>query len=331
MRMEEGRRKPYFHVPIAGEKALGQPPWHDRFDEWTGRLELEVEVRSGYLHVGSGLLGLTPDGKAYSAFARRDGQLVIPGTSIKGAVRSVVEAISRSCVSQARRDEEVPSRATACNKAPRRNQVAIGTLCPACRLFGTTSYRGRVFFTDAVALGPVEPKPVKVGNLWPPRQAAGDRKFYRVGVFHEDENALQRDYRYVEAVPRGTRFLTALVFESATTEEMGLLVRALGIDTHPQDQSSVGFVFLPKLGGAKPRCLGAVRFWPRRTGLRVLLAPSDRPGDLLRALYNGGQPRPLVPTLRTWLERDDLVDRKAWSEFKEKAKADAEPCPQELY
>ncbi|MFN3929342.1 MAG: RAMP superfamily CRISPR-associated protein, partial [Thermoflexus sp.] len=108
----------------------------------SGRLELEIEVRSDYLYVGSGQIELFNNRgreQAYYAFARRDGQLIIPGTSIKGAVRSVVEAISNSCVKLITSRERLPPSHQPCDE---------DALCPACRLFGVTGYRGRAHFAD---------------------------------------------------------------------------------------------------------------------------------------------------------------------------------------
>lgn len=311
--------KPFFWIPL-GEQSphREKPPDHDRFRNWSGRMELEIEVVSKYLYVGSGNFELfNPKDKerAYYAFARRNGQLIIPGTGIKGAVRSIVEAISNSCVRQTARGEKAP-RHEAC-----RDEKA---LCPACRLFGTTGYGGRVHFSDAVPVGRVGTEKIKIADLWPPRQAKG-RKFYHAGSFQPLDMQPQKSHRFIEVVPKSSKFATTLAFENASDAEMGLLIRALGLDFGQQDPSKVVYAFPVKLGGAKPRCLGAVHLRPKRLSL-ITGGP-----DIFSALLTGGRPSQISDTLKTWLENDSLLDRPAWEQFREEAKLKDEPCPQEVY
>ncbi len=313
--------KPFFWIELDREKKpeKSSPPAHDRFNDWSGRLELEIEVVSEYLYVGSGEFELfTLEGReqAYYAFARCNGQLVIPGMGIKGAVRSVVEAISNSCVRQTARGERVPRSHEACKDEK--------SLCPACRLFGTTGYRGRVHFADAEPVGEVTTDKIKIADLWPPRQTKG-RKFYQAKPFQRLDMQPEKSHRFIEVVPKDSRFRTTLYFENTTNAEMGLLMRAIGLDRSQQDPTKIVFAFPIKLGGAKPRCLGAVRLKPVRL---YLITPSS---NLLAALSAGGKQTPISDTLRTWLADTSLLDEKAWAEFREKAKSQNEPCPREVY
>ncbi|MGQ9715865.1 MAG: RAMP superfamily CRISPR-associated protein [Anaerolineae bacterium] len=282
-------------------------------------MELEIEVLSDYLYVGSGEFGLFKlQGReqAYYAFARRNGRLIIPGTGIKGAVRSIVEAISNSCVRQSARGEKVPHSHEACQDE--------SALCPACRLFGTTGYRGRVHFSDAMPVEEVKPEIVKIADLWPPRLAKG-RKFYQAKTFQKLDMQPEKSHRFIEVVPRGSRFQTILHFENATAAEMGLVVRAIGLEQKQDDASKVVYAVPVKLGGAKPRCLGAVRFRPRR-----LFLISAGPG-IFSELLTGGSPASLTDNLRAWLQDHSLLDQDAWELFRQEAKQRGEPCPKEVY
>ncbi len=315
-----GEAKPFFWISLQGEPQREKPPAHDRFTGWSGRLELEVEVVSEYLYVGSGnfeLFNLNGREQAYYAFTRRNGQLVIPGTGIKGAVRSVVEALSNSCMRQAARGERVPGSHKACKDED--------TLCPACRLFGTTVYRGRIHFSDAVPMGQVESTKIKIADLWPPRQARG-RKFYRAKSFQPLDTRPQKSHRFIEVVSQGARFLTTLYFENTTPAEMGLLIRAMGLDWGQQDRTKVVYRFPLKLGGAKPRCLGAIYLRPRR----LYLIP-EGPG-IFSVLLTGGTSSSVLEGIKTWLEDESLLDRQAWEKFREEAKLKKEEfCPREVY
>ncbi len=318
--------KPFFWVSLdqKDQPKKDKPPAHDRFRAglWSGRLELELEVVSAYLYVGSGKFELFPlNGReqACYAFARCNGQLVIPGTGIKGAVRSIVEAISNSCVRQTARGERLPRSHEACKDE--------GKLCPACRLFGTTGYRGRVHFSDAVPAGKVETKRIKIADLWPPRLAKG-RKFYQAKEFQALDMQPQKSHRFLEVVPKDSRFAVTLYFENVSTAEMGLLMRALGLDLNSQDPSRPVRVFPVKLGGAKPRCLGAVNLHPKR----LSLIPEG--SGIFSALLSGGELSPPGQTrqrLCEWLRDDSLLDRKAWETFRKEAGRKGEPCPKEVY
>ena len=284
-------------------------------------MDLEIEVLSDYLYVGSGnldLFRLQGRDQARYAFARRNGQLVIPGTGIKGAARSVVEAISNSCVRLSARRERGPGSHRPCNDP--------NDLCPACRLFGTTGYRGRVHFSDAVPAGDIETTTIKIADLWPPKRFRG-RKFYQTKSFQPQDMRPQKNYRFLEVVSKGVRFRTTLFFENASTGEMGLLVRALGLALHTEKEGSVVYAFPLKIGGAKPRCLGSVRFHPK--GIHILSTTRD---DLFSSLLTDGDSQDIKTRLLEWLTDMALLDQGAWVEFREKAKLQTEaPCPKEVY
>ena len=314
--------KPFFWIPLGKQSPQRKaPPAHDRFRDWSGRLELEIEVVSEYLYVGSGnfeLFNLNGREQAYYAFARHNGQLVIPGTGIKGPVRSIVEAISNSCVRQTARGERAPAHYEACQDK--------NALCPACRLFGTTGYGGRVHFSDAVPVGDTQPTIIKIADLWPPRQAKG-RKFYYARSFQPLDMQPKKNHRFIEVVPKGSKFDATLYFENLSTAEMGLLVRAIaiGLDFSQQDPSRVVYALPVKLGGAKPRCLGAAYLRPRQ----LYLIPTGP--DLFSALLTGGKPSPASDNIKVWLEDESLLDRQAWEAFCREAKRKDEPCPREVY
>jgi CRISPR/Cas system CSM-associated protein Csm3 (group 7 of RAMP superfamily) len=323
--------KPFFWVTL--DKA--KPPerrtlqLHERFSGLSGRMVFQIEVLSQYLYVGSGILDLfTPPGEkqeyAYYAFARRNGQLVIPGTGIKGAVRGVYEALTNSCVSQRGRDERMPGSHQAC-QGIKKGEEQRASLCPACRLFGVTGYRGRVHFADATPTDQIQTTCIKISDLWPPRQSKG-RKFYQSKRFHGLDMRPAKSHRYLEVVPKGSRFETTLVFENLEEAEMGALLRALGLGPSLQKPNSVIYAFPIKLGGAKPRCLGSVRFVPRAI---YLVDATDPLGSLVQG---GRRPDGLTAQLRQWLDNvGNLLDQTVWERFLQEAKPQNELCPVEVY
>jgi len=323
--------KPFFWVTLDKAKSPARRTLHlhERFSGLSGRMVLQIEVFSEYLYVGSGILDLfTPPGQsqeyAYYAFARRNGQLVIPGTGVKGAVRGVYEALTNSCVSQRGRNERMPESHQAC-KGVEKGKEGQTPLCPACRLFGVTGYRGRAHFADAIPIGEVQTTRIKISDLWPPRQSKG-RKFYQSKRFQGLDMRPEKSHRYLEVVPKGSRFETTLVFENLEEAEMGALLRALGLGPHPQKPDEVDQAFPIKLGGAKPRCLGSVRFVPQDI---YLVDETDPLGSLIQGgwLLNN-----LTLQLRQWLDNvGDLLDQTAWKRFLQDAKSKDELCPVEVY
>jgi len=321
--------KPFFWVPLQGTPEQRVPEFHDKFQGWTGWLALEIEVFSDFLYVGSGHIDLTHlDGReqARYTFTRRDGKLVIPATSIKGAVRSVFEAITNSCVSQRHRRERPHSIAHMACGLVRKGKEGKTRLCPACRVFGTTGYRGRVSFTDAESLGSIRIVTIKISDLWRPRRFKG-RKFYETKNFQPHDLKPARNSRFIEAVPKGSRFRTTLYFENMEESELGAFLRSLGIMPQDNNPDEVRLAFPIKLGGAKPRCLGSVYFHPCE--MRIIVSPQQSWVEGL--IHPGGKSDPMKH-LATWLQHTSLLDKQAWETFYTKAQPrNIESCPREVY
>ncbi|HID31471.1 MAG TPA: hypothetical protein EYP19_15925, partial [Desulfobacterales bacterium] len=208
---------------------------------------------------------------------RRSGiAVVLPGSSLKGALRSLVEALSRSCVLVVGglTRSALPRHLTRCANPD--------NLCPACRLFGSQDYQGQVSIADAsVPSG----SRVIMGTplLWAPARSQGrglpsrylergrarGRKFYK-----HHRVASGPDPRVV--IKQGVTIPTRITFTNLTSAELGLLVSALGC--HPQ------YSFPIKLGAGKPIGMGSVEVNMQRV---VLLSGSEgvqRAGRLGKAI-----------------------------------------------
>ena len=332
-RRPEPEPKPFFWVSLDKPPQKDRPVFHEKFEGWTGHLVWEIEVLSDYLYVGRGNLDLVrlPDGheQARYAFARRDGKLVVPATSVKGAVRAVFEAITNSCVSQRHRRERPPSAAHMACGLVRKGKEEKAQLCPACRIFGTTGYRGRVHFSDAVPVGDVRTETIKISDLWPPRRVRKARKFYQIKDFQRQDLRPRKNTRFLEVVPKGSRFCTTLYFENLSGAEMGALMRALGLGLHSSKPNTIVYAFPLKLGGAKPRCLGSVRFHPRSVFIQT--SSSTHADDLWQRFL---QPAPggVKNLLLQWLQFEALLDEEAWQQFRAEAQPQTdEACPREVY
>ena len=116
---------------------------------YSGRLKLKITVESP-LHIGSKQQDYDINGNVIKKQMRRNGKVILPGSSLKGAVRSIAEAVSHSCAvkvpDNVLKDILPPENKFPCSSA--------GVLCMTCYIFGmmgeTESYKGRVQFGEFV-------------------------------------------------------------------------------------------------------------------------------------------------------------------------------------
>jgi CRISPR/Cas system CSM-associated protein Csm3 (group 7 of RAMP superfamily) len=311
--------KPYDFVPFPKERpdrkqGAGQDKLNPRL--LSGTLELTLHTLTP-VHVGSGYSDFIKAGdREYLAALQaskpvREADAVrrrylIPGSSIKGAVRSIVEAITRSCIriTQGRHRPYIPQGYGGC--------MSVNDLCIACRLFGAQDYQGHVSFEDAVApkgslvlLGtPLLWTPARGGRGLPPRYLQGNqargRKFYRhasppSGV---DPRA---------CIKSGAELPLRIHFLNLSEAELGVLLTALG--QHPDHRFPI------KLGGGKPVGLGSVQIILNRVTML-------QGADALKATGRLGQARTLEGSdLNAFIERcanaaNTLTDNDALGELK---------------
>ncbi|HWW77043.1 MAG TPA: RAMP superfamily CRISPR-associated protein [Pyrinomonadaceae bacterium] len=284
---EEPPPKPYAFVPIPDSRVIQKhPAGHDLYKEGllTGTVTATLVALSP-VHVASGNVELTgAKPSLVKAHFRRNGRPTIPGSSLKGAIRSIVEAISDppSCVRITKAPSmQLPPGAEHCRKKER--------LCVACRMFGAMDYMGQVRFADAL-LASGETEIAHIPSLFAPRTrervyldrgVVKGRKFYA----HGQRSQIAHGNVPVEVCPAGSRFPLAVHFENLEARQLALLLTALG-----QGQPRL----FPKLGGGKPACCGSVEVKdvavtvlpvrasaldfesePRREDLAALLAAGD--------------------------------------------------------
>jgi len=240
--------KPYGFVEIEplGSKDRQRPAGHERYQPGTvsGRLEATLIVATP-LHVSSGRLRMRrgKEPPLVKELTRVNGQPCIPASTLKGVVRSVVEAITHSCVriSQARADQ-LPAGAAACRDKE--------NLCLACRMFGALGFEGHIRFDDAMlregTLGVA-----RMPALYAPRgrtrayfggSEAKGRKFYQHG------RPVTQATTPVEVLVPESQLAFTVRFENLALAELGVLLTALGLGT-PK--------LVLKLGGGKPACYGS--------------------------------------------------------------------------
>jgi len=236
-------------------------PGHDRYkNSLTGRLDCSLRVLTP-LHVGSGVYDADSAG-ILRGIIRTSGEPAIPGTSLKGCIRSVAEAISCSCVRITRKQIERFLSAQPVAACRNIRAGGDGTLCTCCSLFGALGYRGRISFGEARSVG--ESTSVhRIQSPYPPRDFArayknprgqyDGRKFY----YHGKTVVVKTGEPY-EVVKPGSEFRFAMHFESLTEDELCVLMVSMGISDD----------LVIKMGGGKQAMLGAVEIFPELLELR---------------------------------------------------------------
>ncbi|MEQ8971851.1 MAG: RAMP superfamily CRISPR-associated protein [Coleofasciculus sp. C1-SOL-03] len=250
--------KPYHLIPLPKQKPQLKPPkGQDQYyrDHVHGTLHLQLTVQTG-LHVSTGVVALGTDVGQKSIpliktmIQGSAGQLMIPGSSLKGVVRSTYEAITRSCLCKTKaKSNQIPPGYQEC-----RDQTK---LCPACRVFGALNWQGLIQFNDAEC-ELTEFRPGFMPSLYRPHpdeypgyfnqgKVAG-RKFY-----YHTNRAIDKGQQQGISVQQAVKtvgFSTSLPYRNLTKGELGTLLIVLG-------QDKLNAIAL-KVGGGKPIGMGTM-------------------------------------------------------------------------
>lgn len=193
-------------------------------------------------------------------------EYIIPGSSLKGVIRSLVETVGNGCFLLF--DEKYGRGANYRNRIPNEFKKCSepNRLCIACRMFGTIQgsdvLKGKVFFNDAVATKVYEHDPIYTVTLMGPkprhqpfyldtsRQYIAGRKFYFHHITGIKTLSRGTDYnQYIKPLDAGSTFDFSVKFTNLEEKELKTLLYALVLEPDMRH----------KLGYAKPGGLGSVR------------------------------------------------------------------------
>ncbi len=235
--------KPFGFVPLPRRVKRESPTGHQRYhtEHFTGQIHATIQALSP-IHIGSGVIDLGRDVELIKTAVRRKDNVVIPGSSLKGAIRSVAEAISESCVCKVSRRirRDVPRDFAECRRKER--------LCVACRMFGAMGFQANIAIqdapkTDGQIVTMSVPELFAPGRYQRRMQGIPGRKFYMHGQVASGDTP-------VEACEVGSKFRFIAQVDNLTLAEWGLFFTALGHHhEHP---------FKLKIGGVKPACFGSI-------------------------------------------------------------------------
>ena len=226
------------------------PPLLDRWDpeRLTGSLALRLTTLPGrFVSPGTGRLALLAAGGAEvaaQAAARCGGSLVIPGSGIKGAVRTLFEALSSACDPFSRR-------------------CSVDDCCQACAIFGFAGWGGRAGFKDALPVeeGSVtaEVRRVPIPHEPHAEKTGGDFRLYDLDEATQKEKGRDVERPRLKELAREVyagRFATTLTFWNLWPDELGRLLLAMGLGADEATR------FPLRLGGVKYDGQGAVTVEP---------------------------------------------------------------------
>ncbi|MGJ3250426.1 MAG: RAMP superfamily CRISPR-associated protein [Elainellaceae cyanobacterium] len=249
--------KPYALVPFPSSRPqLKRPIGHDRYrsDRLHGKLGLKLTVKTA-VHVSTGIVAMGSDVGERIPLIKTMAQgeqkrLTIPGSSLKGVVRSVYEAITNStlAVVSSKYKGKMPKDRLPCRKKDQ--------LCPASLVFGAMDWQGLIHFTDATCeaakpatgfMPPLfRPRPDQRQAYFQSGQAVG-RKFYFNAM-----KAVSGGDRGIPVQQAGTEYVfkTNLQFINLSQAELGTLLIILGQDAK--------YPMALKVGGGKPIGMGTM-------------------------------------------------------------------------
>ncbi|MBE9063113.1 RAMP superfamily CRISPR-associated protein [cf. Phormidesmis sp. LEGE 11477] len=242
------KRKPVLKAPIGHHRYI-QSGYH-------GTLDLSLRVKTA-LHVSTGITALGSDvGQKVPLIKTmtqgHSDRLVIQGSSLKGCIRAIYEAITNStlAVVSNRYKQKMPRERLPCRRKD--------SLCPASQVFGALDWQGLVHFTDAECVSKsavtgfmpslYRPRPDQRKAYFDSRGNAAGRKFY-----HHAREAIDGGNRGTPVQQAGAEytFKTSLQFLNLSQAQLGTLLISLGQDPD--------YPMALKLGGGKPVGLGTVQ------------------------------------------------------------------------
>lgn len=175
---EKSQIEPYDFVPLGAPPQREPAVGHHRFstDRYSGKLECRLTTKTPLFVYAPRFARPLPGGHERATFPVFAGKAVIPGTSLKGAIRSLVEAVESSCFTFPTDLDTDRSRVYHGSGITRGKRVRVKLpagfehcsekdaqgrplLCPACRLFGSLDPRGDWAWTGKVSISDAQSEP----------------------------------------------------------------------------------------------------------------------------------------------------------------------------
>ena len=269
---------PYGFVRLVGQPRRLPGVSHHRFEGQSGRLTCQLTTKTPlfiYNPAFAATISSTHERARFPVYRR---EAVIPGSSLKGVIRSVAEAVEASCLHLFQEHYQgggiTRGQSLTVKTPPGYEKCSdIKQLCPACRLFGMlnrgTVFSGKVSISDArtqpdqyTLMGFTildvlsTPKPEARVFTYTMETADGTRvprgrKFYRHrldGISTRFKDLQDHQNKTVQPLDAGASFTFTVDYADLRDEELRLLLYALALEP----------TVWHKIGLGKPLGLGSV-------------------------------------------------------------------------
>jgi len=266
---------PYRLVPIRDQIHREAPQRHQRFVGKCGTIKCTL------LNLTPLFIGRQSFGQMHPPF-EREGQYAIPGSSLKGMLRTLVEIVGGGCFAVQDRSTRVPAQFRACDK--------VDHLCIACRMFGAMErgsgarvHLGKVCLGDAI-IDDNQSCSFRKMKLYMANKGVEHTPFYesphtdqcdgrsRKLYFHQpsriEDNpklptAIERNAWPITALDVGHSFTFDVQFTNLTNEEFAILLYVLNLEdevsvTIGDEKLELKGPMRHKIGNGKPFGLGSV-------------------------------------------------------------------------
>lgn len=273
---------PYRLVPVR-ETVNRSAPWTDeRYRGHSGLIRCEIENLTPLF------VGAQSSTSNHPPLLRENRYRIVPGSSLKGMLRSLAEIVGGGCFVVSDSKSPVPPGMEACKR--------INQLCITCRMFGAMErgqnarvHKGKVAIGDAIIREQI-PK-TKLFEVLLANNGVRHEQFYRSPhtdildgksrklYFHQPKLNIQVHGWPIDALLPGHHFDFQVQFTSLTDEELSLLLYVLHLEEHVEvvvgeKKLRLAGPMRHKIGNAKPLGLGSCRIQLNR--LEFLASPAER-------------------------------------------------------
>ncbi|WP_058485140.1 RAMP superfamily CRISPR-associated protein [Defluviitalea phaphyphila] len=233
-------KKPYSFIPFLPMKE------YKKTGNEEGKIDIKLEVLTP-VHISSGHLQ-EHNNLLYKQFVKFNNRPIIPGTSLKGCIRSIAEAISYSCYPKSKNVDY---------KKFSKNKLDESNNCIICNMFGAMGKKSKIRFEDLqLREEDIKNKMIilNIPQFYPPRPENNlyleNNKYKGYKFYHHgDKKILEKGKFPYEFVNIGGIFEGSIRFENMTEEQVNLLCFSLGLNGRIQ----------PKIGYGKPAYYGSVK------------------------------------------------------------------------
>ncbi len=269
-----------------------RPAWHHRFTGpsseplYSGYLDIDIYAETPLFIADPRVVSQDPKRPALS-IKNQQGGYIIPGSSMKGMLRCVVETLGNGCLTLYDGRYERGGQVDYTREVPRefRHCTNNNELCIGCRMFGMLKEQARGVFLGKINIGDalayadkaylrdpiytqplMEPKPHHTSfYLDEDKKHIAGRKYY----FHHSpgqdllterriiEMGGRPANRYIQPLNTDTQFHCRIDFTNLEAAEFGALLLAIVLEEDMRH----------KIGYGKPLGLGSVYLFPTRLTL----------------------------------------------------------------